>query len=262
MTGHFAVTEQQASRVLELFQTNQHIGQIAETTGLDRHAVSQVLKENPGSGYDPRTSRRHKYFFDERFFQTIDTEEKAYFFGWLASDGWIKMERGHALAVCLEIHRADCEIVEAFSRCLGSQAPQPVYRPSLNKVKLVFHSTQMCRDLAEKGLGHDKTFALGDITRWVPQPLQRHFVRGVFDGDGHWTDEPYRLRWGIRGTEAFLAGLQSIVPVPCIIAGRRQWKTLTNTRHAHGVDFGYWIYNNADFYLRRKYVKFHSAVER
>lgn len=262
MTGHFIVTPEQEQQVLELYQVTQYIGEIAKQVGLDRHAVSQVLRESPSSGYDPATSRRHTYFYDERYFQQIDNEAKAYFFGLLASDGWLKYENNRSCAVCISLHEKDVNILRRFSETLGQQAPLPKYKARKQQYRLEFHSVQMCRDLEGKGFGRDKTFSLGDIAQYVPPEHHRHFVRGVFDGDGGWIIEPYRLRFSFRGTEEFLFSLQAILPVRSRVNGRGTWKSLSNTRHRDAELLGIWMYEDTNLFLERKYVKFISGIER
>lgn len=262
MTRRFLVTEQQQEQVLELYKTEKHIGVIAEIVGLDRHAVSQVLKDGDESGYNPRTSRRYTYFYDERYFENIKTEDRAYYFGFLACDGWLKFDKGVFCAVGLEIHEQDAEILERWHNILGPHSPSVKYRATFHKAKLMLHSAQMCADLIDKGFGRNKTFLLGDITCHIPQPLHRHFLRGVLDGDGHWGDSEYRLRFAFRGTNDFLAGLQRIIPIHTVFGGRGKWKSLVSTRHHDAISFGQWLYADTDLYLQRKYIKFISGLER
>jgi len=262
MTGHFLVTLEQEQQVLALYKSTQFIGEIAKEVGIDRHAVSQVLRENPSSGYDPTTSRRHTYFYDERFFRTIDNEARAYFFGLLASDGWLKHENDRACAVCISLHEQDVKILNRFSATFGQQAPHPKYKPSKQQYRLEFHSAQMCQDLEAKGFGRDKTFSLGDIAQFVPSELHKHFVRGVFDGDGGWFVEKYRLRFNFRGTDDFLFSLQNILPVQSRVTSRGKWKRLYSTRHQDAIALGVWMYEDSTLFLERKYVKFISGIER
>lgn len=259
--GKYTVTAQQTEQILALYKTNQRIGEIARQVGLDRHAITQELRRF-NVGYDPKQSRRRKFFYDQRYFEVIDNEEKAYFYGFLACDGSLKFENGNYAAVQMELNSQDREILKRFSSALGPTAPKVIERPSFNKSKIIFHSAQWCKDLIDKGFSHDKTFSLSDITKYVPKSLHRHFLRGVIDGDGYWQDEEYRIRFSIRGTDEFLLGLHTIIPVKTVLCGRGKWKSLVSTRHKEAVNFGDWLYENTDLYLSRKFVKFNSGRDR
>ncbi len=263
MTRRFTVTDDQEKKVLEIYKRNKYIGQIATKVGIDRHAVSQVLRDHPESGYDPRTSRRHKYFYDENFFTRIDTEAKAYYFGFFATDGWFKVENDNYLAWAISIHEKDVDILETLSKIMGPKSPDVIYRPNTNKVKLIFHSVKMCRDLRSKGLSNGKSYDLEDITMFVPRKLHHHFARGVFDGDGCWTDARYRLRWSLRGTYNFLYSIKNILPAETHIYGKvNDWKSLVTNKNDEAIRLGQWIYKDANIFLDRKYKIYKSGYDR
>jgi hypothetical protein len=208
---------------------------------------------------------RRKYHFDECFFDVIDSEPNAYFFGLLAADGWIKKDGRWYLAVALELKSDDRHIVEELRDALGDPHVPVVTRPanatSPEKAKVIFFSAPMAQTLAHR-YGDHKTFSLGALSHYIPSHLTAHFVRGVFDGDGCWADEEYRLRFTVRGTIEFLQDLQSCIPVDTFIGGRGTWKTLMSSKHQDAVTFGHWMYDNATLYLERKHTTFSLAHSR
>ena len=56
-----------------------------------------------------------KYNFNEHYFDNIDCQEKAYWLGFFAADGYNHRSKG-----CIEfrLHRQDREILERFKSCL------------------------------------------------------------------------------------------------------------------------------------------------
>jgi hypothetical protein len=59
-----------------------------------------------------------KYTLDEHYFEAIDTEEKAYWLGFIATDGWITKT---GLGIGLNVK--DRSHLELFSRCVKSDKP-------------------------------------------------------------------------------------------------------------------------------------------
>ncbi len=227
--------------------------------------VLTILRSHPESGYVPgrRTTRRHKYKFDETFFERIDTEAKVYYFGLMCSDGWIKYINHHPMAVCLELQSIDRAIIEAWREVMGDNNVRIPERTQggCEKSRIAFHSVKLARDLESLfGCDHDKTHHLGDVTSLVPNELMRHFVRGIFDGDGSLNLEKYRLRIGIRGTMPLLRGLTRVIPVPTkITIGTQKWPALRTDTNEAAVRFLFWIYDGANFFLLRKWEKCQSG---
>lgn len=122
-----------------------------------------------------KTRRTHSCH--ESFFHVIDTEEKAYWLGFLAADGCITT--GHR--VVLDLAVKDKNHLYKLKHAL--QAEQNV---SANQehasCSFTIRSAQMVEDLAKHGVHPRKTH-----TTFAPELasfLQSHYWRGVFDGDG------------------------------------------------------------------------------
>lgn len=130
-----------------------------------------------------------KYPKDEKFFEIIDSELKAYLLGWIAGDGSIKKD-----TITLEIHKDDVAVLELFKNyiCPTSQFfhhSDPVR--GANTICWKIHSVKMINDVLY-WLGLEKTGKKSDKIK-MPQistNLQWVFLRGLFDSDGSVTD-PY-----------------------------------------------------------------------
>lgn len=127
-----------------------------------------------------------KNFFDERFFSVIDSEAKAYFLGFIAADGCVTGK-------CTEISikDSDIQILQDFKEVLNYTGEITYARRSPNdgyggtdRVRLRLNSNLMVQDLATHGVTPRKTFTQRFPTT-IPYELERHFVRGLWDGDGH-----------------------------------------------------------------------------
>ena len=125
-----------------------------------------------------RLSQAHrKYNLDEFFFSNIDTEEKAYWLGFLASDGAITDEN----KIRLSLKTKDKELLVKFKKAM-KWTGKDYYHKNTDAPEVYFRSFKMVKDLANYFVTPRKTFAVK--FPHIPKSLERHFIRGVFDADG------------------------------------------------------------------------------
>lgn len=137
-----------------------------------------------------------KYTYNKDYFKVIDTEDKAYWLGFLYADGCV-LERHRkstkklkSMMLELSLCNEDKTHLEKFVKCLDGNIPIKEKTVKLNgkeykAVRINVCCTELCRDLCKLGCTPKKTLSLKlpnyDI---VPKNLYRHFLRGLFDGDG------------------------------------------------------------------------------
>lgn len=95
----------------------------------------------------------------------------------------------------------------------------------------------------------------------MEQDLQRHFIRGYFDGDGHISKAKYKYNMSIVSTKDFCEGVQQIIetqlglPTHLYISSTidKPTRTLMLTRKNDCKVFFDWLYKDANLFLKRKY---------
>ena len=125
------------------------------------------------------------YNLNEKYFDVIDSEDKAYWLGFLYADGCIN-ERNKHYNIILDLQHSDKEHIANFLKCIESE--HPIYEYSKNGkkyAKISIGSKHMFNSLCELGCIPNKSLILDfpDESR-VNKDLIRHFMRGYFDGDG------------------------------------------------------------------------------
>ena len=128
--------------------------------------------------------------YDESFFDQINTEEKAYWFGFIFADGSVRIAED-TYSVAIEIQESDIDMLHLFNKSLhGNLIIKHRRRKnptgSITKMcSLTIYSKHMAEALAAKGCKPNKTYE-GEIMKHVIEghELKMAFVRGYVDGDG------------------------------------------------------------------------------
>lgn len=144
----------------------------------EKHNISVGVK-----GVTNPTNR--KYQFNERFFQFVDSEIKAYALGLIMADGHITKQ----------LHRARISLTEDDSYLLNQIAeaidfsgtflidkPRAGNYQKHNMVILNLNSTVLVQDLLNLGLTTSKNTNL--CLPKIDSELEPHLIRGIVDGDG------------------------------------------------------------------------------
>lgn len=135
--------------------------------------------------------KRKKYSVNESFFDIIDTEEKAYWLGFIMADGCIctsnSSSPNNRLSIIL--NQKDKDHLIKFKKAIDSKAPvregTVIDKRGFVTYKAEFrvNSLKMCSTLISLDVKPRKT-GKEIIPSQIPTNLIRHFCRGFFDGDG------------------------------------------------------------------------------
>ena len=120
--------------------------------------------------------------FNERYFENIDNEHKAYFLGFIFADGCLIDDVTiYRYKLNLKLHKKDKHILEEFIRCVDGE--MGVWEnKKRNMCEISLSGKKIVNDLKKQGLTSNKTFTIKYPN--IDESLERHFLRGYFDGDG------------------------------------------------------------------------------
>ena len=134
--------------------------------------------------------KKYPYYCDKDFFHNIDTEEKAYWLGFIVADGWVAYGKNNSGELGIELKLSDIEHLKKFNKSINGN-----YKINIRERKSPFkedatikmcgiriYSIQIVNDLCNFGVIPHKThqIKLADLN----ENLMPHFIRGYFDGDG------------------------------------------------------------------------------
>jgi hypothetical protein len=202
-----------------------------------------------------------KKIINQDYFETVNTEGKAYFLGLLWADGGLSNKNNRSQTL-LKLIEQDSYILDAFQTELKSTY-KLIYRIEKlgqSTFTLTISSKKIFDDLAKYNIVPNKTY-LNLSPPSLSPPLIRHFFRGVFDGDGcisgkignfnasivgssktcEWACETTRSNIGIGGGSYRRTDITYVWQVN----GKHQLSKLAE-----------WLYKDASFFLSRKHNKF------
>lgn len=190
----------------------------------------------------------------DNLFHSIDSEDKAYWLGFLYADGCLSDNT--RISIMLKIE--DANHLEKFKNFLCWNG-QVKIKPQFHRCELTFRSKEMFTDLVSKGCFPNKSlklcFPTNDI---VPNNFLRDFIRGYVDGDGSLgvLRRGQRLypRMSIAGNYNFLNEL--LVQTKWKrnkILQRKNGLCIIEWQGKYGKKFAHELYDNASTYLDRKF---------
>ena len=126
---------------------------------------------------EARTRKAESFVKFHDCFSNIDSEEKAYWLGFLAADGHARKNDN---GIILSIQKSDVDHLEKFKGFI--QCSRAIRDRGDGTVTLNFSSSLMNKDLKRYGIKTDGVYSFC-LPRLEPE-LMRHFIRGLIDGDG------------------------------------------------------------------------------
>lgn len=125
--------------------------------------IPQVIRLNPS--------------LKEDYFEKIDDKNKAYWIGWILTDGCI-LSSNH---LQISLLKNDGYILNLLEKDLGISNHVKIFNK--NYIRFSLGSEKIKNDLAQYGAVPNKTLAL-KFPENIPKQFETHLLRGMFEGDG------------------------------------------------------------------------------
>ena len=239
------------------------IGVIAEKMGCSISKVQKYLKREgiTRANLDSKQLLSKQKQHNSTFFDSIDTEEKAYWLGFFYADGYLD-KNGSLLKI--DLTAKDALHLQRFADIF--QREVRVHARSADKRNGRVYKVATCaiscaylwKELRAKGIKQGNTLSEDDsIFQHVSDELLHHFVRGFFDGDGTVYRNKEVLVFGFVGSISFIAHLREVL---IAMAGLTATKIGRNGKlslirwsgNRLSNRFKDWLYEDATVWLERK----------
>lgn len=198
------------------------------------HTVANILRKN---NVQVKKAGYKSIVLNNRFFKTIDNQDKAYFLGFIYADGNVRKAKDGSYIFQMMLKKEDSYILETLNNLLQCKLTvkdlknrtikyvdkKLYYRKNSNSFKnyntvseeISIHilNKELFEDLNNLGVHERKTFNLKFPTKeQVPNEYIRHFIRGYFDGDGSAvTSKRGCPRIVFYGQKNFLKGIKKVL---------------------------------------------------
>lgn len=251
---------------LSLPEKERSLTKIGRKYGVKRQTLSKYLKDR---GIEV-INYQNRLRIDETVFNVIDTDEKAYWLGFIYADGNIS-STGYRFEINLSVK--DLAHMLKLKNFLKYEED---IRFSENNghpaCRLAVRNKNLWQQLNNKGCVPNKSLILKfpDLSIFKTQDLVWSFIRGYFDGDGCCYVSPdNHCCVKFVSTKEFLKSLQEFVGLS--ITNKIRNKSCTNWKNkAFRLDYGkkndiiifyHKFYSNAQVYLGRKRNKFEDYLK-
>ena len=223
--------------------------------------------------------RHHLPLFNENVFDIIDTEEKAYWLGFIFADGYIQTPSASHFRYTFElvVQKSDIGHLNKFNKFMQhiKDNIKFAHYTRNNKVyercRWIVANKNLWNKLNGYGCTPNKSLTLKfpNESIFADKSLIRHFIRGYFEGDGSLGIYKVGTRTvdscSMVGTKEFLEVLNNYLPIKGRLRHQKRHSILTNelmmtSKIARMVVM--YLYENATIYLDRKYKIYEEMCRR
>src|SRR3990167_3385965 len=197
------VKEKLRTEIIEKHNNGETTTFLAKEYGVHRVTIGRILHS-----VGIETPLR-KIALNEDYFSNIDTEDKAYWVGFISADGYISKTG----TLWIGLKGEDKPHLEKFKKDVGSGhtvKERDIYLKTTGKyyptAYLTFGCRKLTNDLINIGVGNKKSFTL-EPCKFIPDDLLKHYWRGLVDGDGCiYKKDQTHFNTGLCGTKQIIDG--------------------------------------------------------
>ena len=279
------------STLLTIGNETKPVSQWAKDTGINQRLINERI--NNGWTEDklfqqPGSCIPHP--FNNHYFDNIDTEDKAYWIGFIWCDGYmaIRKRRGStSYEFKLSLKDTDYEHLKKFNKCIDGNYSINFYDCSNTfkeaiEARLLITNQHFGKVLVEQYGIVPYRNDCSKILKHIPNHLMKHFIRGVLDADGsfvkyHIIERGYdvtKYSISIGTNEDILRAIEQHLvdnkfAAPCVRKLQKrhkeddrdgEYRSLNFSGKSQTISILNYIYQDASIYLDRKYYKYLEIV--
>ena len=169
------------------FDIYKKISIVAKETGYPRTCITRYAKKY--SLYQKKYTRKNKNNLSKNYFKNIDTENKAYWLGFIMADGCMYEYKGqNKFQFSIKLKHDDIGHLKKFKKCIKFDGKiyegKNIRNNNVNEYCAIkIYDKTFCANLISCGIVKNKT-GKEYIPDCVDEKYYLDFIRGFLDGDG------------------------------------------------------------------------------
>lgn len=203
--------------------------------------------------------RKDIYSLNKQFFKEITDEYQAYILGFICADGYVHK---NGKTVSIAIKQSDSRILEDIKIAMETDAKLGVKKKPEGQEDLAvlnISSRELVGDLVKLGVRANKTKEI--CMPIIGNDLYKHFIRGLFDGDGYIGERQFALA---GSSKSLLLSIREHImkEIKCKLS-LRELKKKDGSIRGYQLYGGkktkvalQWIYADCNIVLERKYKSY------
>lgn len=261
--GKFKFTDEE---FLAAIEAKKSIKEMMELFKVGKGSIIKRLKK-----FDIKLHNYHNEDkFDSTVFDSIDTEEKAYWLGFIYADGSISSQTGK-YSFELSLKGADIGHLHKFNSFMKYKGDNvklnktSCKNKTFDRCRWVIGNKHLWETLNNYGCVPNKSLVLEFPKEEIfkNKDLIRHFLRGYFDGDGCISiSRKDQISCSVLGTKSFLEKYLEYCPdnIGIQIKQPKGRVSVFSYSTKRAIDFAEFLYSDSNVYLDRKYNRYRFAV--
>lgn len=266
------ITNQYKEKIIDMYlNENMNASQIAKVIDCHHSTISLAIKKWGIKKKDMSDISR-KFHINHNFFENIDSEQKAYWLGFIYADGYITTKNQIGISLSIQ----DKKHLEKFLKDIEADYEVKDYKSISGYSKKAYSrvlitSKKLFNDLKQNGVSESKSLIL-KFPEFIQANLLHHFIRGYFDGDGSIVISNIKSpRFKLCGTKEFLSSIIKVlnkeIPFYKDTFKDTLYKRKKDDKNTYHISFGgknkviaimNYLYQDTTVYLDRKYSKYQT----
>lgn len=218
-------------------------------------------------------NKQNEVKFNENIFDVIDTEEKAYWLGFIYADGYISsLKANNYSKYQFEISLAgeDVDHLKKFNSFMEHIKDNvhvgsvKLNNKTFTRCRWTVRNRHLWETLNKLGCTPKKSLTLQfpNVSIFTSETLIKHFIRGYFDGDGcisYSNKEHTKVCLNVLGTKSMLEGINKYWPNSYSMRTEKNRNSQTyviSAAHTGAFTNLKYLYEGASIYLDRKYNRY------
>lgn len=257
------LTDIQKENIKQSLLNKKTLTELSLEMKISKETLGKIAREIMGESF----SFKRKSYLNEKYFDSIETPEQAYWLGFLAADGYIVKNE-----INIQLQKQDKTHLKKFSEAInGNLTVRDIngknnFGTSFSHHRVSFKSNYMVESLGKKGICPTKSLTL-KYPHFLENNLQSFWIIGYLDGDGCISKNKNKMRIIFTGTEDVLVGIKNFLSSKNVISKEHRCENTFKLQVENNISYNFLkLMNYSELYFaldrkKQKFIEYSSVIE-